>query len=189
MNLKILGLSAAGGFAAMAIIVPVAFAASDASEGAPATTGTDSSLAPASGEQLRMSQGPGGRAAFHRGGPAGAASVVTAAAEVLGITVDELKAELADGSTILDAAIERGLDTAAFTADVTAAVRANIEEALANGEINQETADRLLADLDARVAEALASAKVRGGPGCDDGEGGTAPDEEQPEDGGASTEA
>jgi hypothetical protein len=102
---------------------------------------------------------------------------------------------VAGETTILGVAEARGLDAGQFTADVTAIVRADIEEALANGEIDQETADRLLENLDERVASALASTRTKGGPGCDGEGGGTPPGEEsgsgEPEapDEGASSEA
>ncbi len=68
-----------------------------------------------------------------------------AIAAALGITVEELDAARADGQTVADLAEELGVDMA----DVNAAVQAAKEEALAaavaNGDITQAQADRLLA--------------------------------------------
>ena len=177
MNLKMLTIGVGSGIAAMGIVVPAAMAADGLMDG------SETARPVAASEPLRAVrlQAPGGetttlpfsgRALRH--GPG--ANVAQAAADVLGITVEELRAEMEAGQTsILGVAEGRGLDPAQFTADVTAIVRADIEEALANGEIDQEMADRLLDDLDEHVANALASTRLKGGPGCDGQGEGTPP--------------
>ncbi|HSF82594.1 MAG TPA: hypothetical protein VLA49_15265 [Anaerolineales bacterium] len=79
-----------------------------------------------------------------------------AAAEALGMSVDELSTQLWGGKTLADLAEEKGLDLAELQATVKAAVqaeretamRATIEQALENGTITQEHADWLLEGLE-----------------------------------------
>jgi len=79
-----------------------------------------------------------------------------AAAEALGMSVDELTTQLWGGKTLADLAEEKGLDLAELKATVEAAVqaeretamRATIEQAVEDGTITQEHADWLLEGLD-----------------------------------------
>jgi len=86
------------------------------------------------------------------GGQAG----LEAAAELLGMTADELSTQLWGGRTLADLADKAGVDLqtlrdaveAANQAAMEAAVRDAIEQALENGYITQEQADWLLQGLD-----------------------------------------
>ena len=75
-----------------------------------------------------------------------------AAAKALGMTADELKTQLWGGKTLADLAEEKGVDLADVQAAVQAAqeaaLRENIEQAVADGTITQEHADWLLEGLD-----------------------------------------
>lgn len=79
-----------------------------------------------------------------------------AAAEALGMTVDEMETQLWGGKTLADLAEEKGIDLAELQASVEAAVQAEretamrsaIEQALADGTITQENADWLLEGLE-----------------------------------------
>jgi len=75
-----------------------------------------------------------------------------AAAEALGMTVDELKTQLWGGKTLADLAEEKGIDLADVQAAVQAAqeaaLREKIEQAVADGTITQEHADWLLEGLE-----------------------------------------
>lgn len=86
--------------------------------------------------------GPGGLSEY-----VDQAAVDEAIAAALGITVEELEAARAEGQTVADLAEELGVDMA----DVNAAVQAAKEEALAaavaNGDITQEQADRILSGI------------------------------------------
>jgi hypothetical protein len=76
-----------------------------------------------------------------------------AAAEVLGMTADELSAELWGGKTLSDIAEEKGVDIADVKAAVEAAqiaeTKTAIEQAVTDGEIAQDKADWLLEGLEA----------------------------------------
>jgi hypothetical protein len=86
------------------------------------------------------------------GGQAG----LEAAAELLGMTADELSTQLWGGRTLADLADEAGVDLqtlrdaveAANQAAMEAAVRDAIEQALEDGNITQEQADWLLEGLE-----------------------------------------
>jgi len=75
-----------------------------------------------------------------------------AAAEVLGMTADELKTQLWGGKTLADLAEEKGIDLADVQAAVQAAqeaaMRDQITQAVEDGTITQEHADWLLEGLE-----------------------------------------
>lgn len=81
---------------------------------------------------------------------------VEAAAEALGMTAEELTAQLWAGRTLADVAEEQGVDLVELQATVQAAVQAEratlmremIDQAVQNGTISQENADWLLEGLD-----------------------------------------
>jgi polyhydroxyalkanoate synthesis regulator phasin len=95
----------------------------------------------------------GGRMSGRIGGPEN--SLISVAADQLGLTVDELLAELEDGRSIADVAEQRGVD-AQTIADAYIAVRTErLDEAVAEGRITQEQADEMLAHVTEEMAEHL----------------------------------
>jgi hypothetical protein len=108
-----------------------------------------SSVTPTPTAPTQQAAPPGGM------GPRGLHSqaALEAAAKALGMTADELSAELWGGKTLSDLAEEKGVDIA----DVQAAVQAvqiaetktAIAQAVSDGEIAQDKADWLLEGLDA----------------------------------------
>ena len=112
-----------------------------------------------------------GTRGFGRG--LGSQAALEAAAEALGMTVDDLKLQLWGGKTLADLAEEKGVDLAEVKAAVEAAqkeeLRARIEQAVTNGNITQENADWLLEGLDKGY---LGSLKYFGGMGGHGGRGG-----------------
>lgn len=185
MNKNIGFVLAGSAIAAMAVVVPVAMAAGDDGPATATDTGTT--------VQVSASTAPRGTAsgvAFAARRSEGTMSVMAAAAEELGMTVEELRAALATGQSILDVAEAQGLDAESFTAAVVANIEADIDAALAAGELTDDEAAALRDGLAERVAEKLASTKVGGrhAGGCDDGGSGSeSGDSSTPE--GASTEA
>jgi len=75
-----------------------------------------------------------------------------AIAELLGLTVEELQEQLQDGKTIQELAEEAGVDLEAFREEMSANkqvdLQTRIEEALANGDIDQDQADWLMEGLE-----------------------------------------
>lgn len=96
---------------------------------------------------MENGRGPGGGRGFGLGD-----AELEAAANVLGMTTDEVTAALKDGKTLQDLATEAGVDIA----DVHAAVQAvkvtefrdRIAQAVEDGTITQEKADWLIEGLD-----------------------------------------
>lgn len=88
-------------------------------------------------------------------GPGGEVGL-EAAAQVLGMTSEELSNQLWAGKTLADLAAEKGIDLETLRSTVEAAVQAaraselrtQIEQAVADGKITQEHADWLLEGLD-----------------------------------------
>lgn len=86
--------------------------------------------------------GRGGRG----GGPGG-----EAAATALGLTVEELRAELESGSTIAEIAAEKGVDLATVTDAMLAAEQEHLAEEVASGKITQAQADERLSGAAERI--------------------------------------
>lgn len=181
MNMKMLAIGLIGGAATMVAVVPAALAATGA-EGGTAGGGATTTVSGEQAPRLRMApQGTGSAPAMHgrmamRGGPGGHLNIIEAAASELGMTADELKAELKAGKTILDVATEKGVDASTLTANVTEAAKADVAEKLASGDITQEQADHMLAEVDEHIADILSGERPAGGRGmkggCDkDGDG------------------
>jgi hypothetical protein len=115
------------------------------------TPGTDEA-APDRGEC-----GPGGRGAGHF-------ADLAVAAEALGVTEDELRAALSEGSSLADVAEEQGVDVQTVIDAMVAAVTAELDERVAAGDLDEERA----AEIEAGLVERI-TAKVNGeggfGPG------------------------
>jgi polyhydroxyalkanoate synthesis regulator phasin len=118
----------------------------------------------------RPEGGPGGRG--H--GPGGGRFGGEAAATALGITVDELRTALREGSTIAEVAQEKGIDVQVVIDAIVAERTEQIAAAVADGKLTQEQADERLADLEAKVTERVNQALPEGGRG---GRGGPPPED------------
>ena len=90
----------------------------------------------------------GGHGRGGRGGPG-----LEAAATALGLTADELRTELQDGSTIAEVASEKGVDLTTVTDALLAATKERLAEAVASGKITQEDADERLANAPERITD------------------------------------
>ena len=78
---------------------------------------------------------------------------ITAAAKALGMTPAELGAKLRTGGSLKDVATDKGVPYDAVSAAVVAAVKADLDAAVAAGTIKQARADRILARLEANLAD------------------------------------
>ncbi len=97
-------------------------------------------------------------AATGAGGAAGAALGVVkdglgAAAKALGVTPAELGAALRGGQTLKEVATTKGVPYDTVSAAVVAAVKADLDAAVAAGTIKQAREDRVLARLQASLAD------------------------------------
>jgi ribosomal protein S20 len=85
---------------------------------------------------------------------------LTAAAGALGMTPAELGGKLRGGQTLKDLATAKGVPYAAVSAAVVAAVKSDLDAAVAAGTIKQAREDRILARLQANLADG----RLRGTP-------------------------
>ncbi len=88
-----------------------------------------------------------------------------AAASALGMTADELRAELQGGSNLAEVAEARGVDVQAVIDALVADLETKVAEKLAAGDITQEQADEILANANERVTAMVNGEGPRGGPG------------------------
>jgi hypothetical protein len=144
---------------------------------------TVTSTCPMGGEMVRAGQQRGGGRGMGPGAGmrlGASASLVTVAAEKLGMTVDELLAELRDGKTIEELAQVKGVPVQVIIDAVVALRAERLKELVDAGRITQAEADAILAEmtthLQARVAEPFepgsGSGPGRGmGPGKGNGPG------------------
>ncbi|MBC7289712.1 MAG: hypothetical protein H5T83_00065 [Actinotalea sp.] len=99
--------------------------------------------------------GPRGGFGGHGHGERGVA--LTAAADALGLTTDELRAALADGSTLADVAEEQGVAVEDLVAALVAAAEERIDDAVADGRLTAEEAEERTAELTERMTERVES--------------------------------
>ena len=78
---------------------------------------------------------------------------LTAAAKALGVTPAELGASLRGGKTLKDLATAKGVPYAMVSAAVLAAVKTDLDAAVTAGTIKQAREDRILARLQANLAD------------------------------------
>ena len=76
-----------------------------------------------------------------------------AAAEALGISLDELRADLREGKTLAEVAGEQGIDVQQVVDGLTAAAAARLDQAVADGRLTQEQADLRLQETTERIQE------------------------------------
>jgi hypothetical protein len=96
-------------------------------------------------------------------GRGAAREVIDAIIDATGLTAREVAQALRRGETLADLIAASGGDVDAVTADVTAALTARIEAALANGWIAQARADALIAEIEERVAAVINGEASPGG--------------------------
>jgi hypothetical protein len=95
-----------------------------------------------------------------------------AAAEAIGITTEELRTALQDGSTIAEVAAANGVDRQAVIDAMVADLEAHLAEEVASGEHTQEEADAMLSEASERIASMVDGELPAGGPHGPGGPGG-----------------
>jgi hypothetical protein len=101
--------------------------------------------------QTEDPEGFGGPGHHHGKGP----RLVGQVAEATGLTAEELFAELEAGKTPAEILTENGVDPDVFMADLLAEMQTRLDEAVANGDIDQTRADEILANANERVTESM----------------------------------
>ncbi|RPF28868.1 hypothetical protein [Georgenia muralis] len=87
------------------------------------------------------------------------------AAEALGLDEDALREQLVDGATLAEVAEAQGVPTAELVDALVAAAGERIDQAVADGDLDEERAADLRADLEGRVTTAVEEGLPMGGPG------------------------
>ncbi|MEZ5374687.1 MAG: hypothetical protein R2704_18600 [Microthrixaceae bacterium] len=106
-----------------------------------------------------------------RGGPRGEG--LETVAETLGMSIEDLRAELDDDTSLADVAEANGVEVQAVIDAMVDNATTRLDEKVAEGDLTQAEADERLANLTERITERVNTAgrpEGRGGPGCDDGE-------------------
>jgi hypothetical protein len=85
--------------------------------------------------------------------------------DLLGIDLDELRSELAEGKSLADIASELGIDPQQVIDDLMAAVEERLDQAVDNGRLSQERVDELLAELEERITDMVNGDGFGRGPG------------------------
>lgn len=80
-------------------------------------------------------------------------------AEKLGMTVDELKAELKDGKTVAELAQAKGVELQVIVDALVASQAERLQQAVTNGRITQEQADQMLNAMKERLTKILAESR------------------------------
>jgi hypothetical protein len=86
-----------------------------------------------------------------RMGGRGVGADLSVAAEALGMSEDELRDALRDGSSIASLAEERGVDVQSVIDALVASATAKIDEKVASGDLDSARADELKAELPERI--------------------------------------
>lgn len=90
-----------------------------------------------------------------------------AAAGALGISAEELRTALRDGSTIAQVAEQRGVEVQAVIDAVVAEVEAHLDEEVASGEHTQAEADEMLQRATERITDLVNNGRPGRGEGFD----------------------
>lgn len=94
--------------------------------------------------------------------PRWARFVIGTAADFLGVEVEDLVAQLREGSTLAEIA---GAQTDALIAALVAGVEERLDEAVADGRLTQEEADEKLAEATERITSFVNEGPPQDGPG------------------------
>jgi uncharacterized protein YidB (DUF937 family) len=101
--------------------------------------------------------GPGPRGGIRAG--------LDAAAEALGISVDDLRSALRDDQTIADVAEEHGVDVQTVIDAMVAEATQRIDQAVADGDLDADRAAQIKEDLPERLTDLVNGELPRFGPG------------------------
>jgi len=99
-------------------------------------------------------------------------SLLAVAADKLGMTVDDLTAQLKDGKTVADLAQEKGVDLQTIVDAFVAARQEALSQAVTDGKITQEQADQMLENMRDMIEDHLNGDMPMFGPGGCGGRGG-----------------
>jgi hypothetical protein len=136
---------------------------SDSSSSSDGSSGSSSDAPATPGQPPADHPGPGRR------GPH-AHPDLGVAASTIGVTVDELRSALESGQSVADVANAHGVDPQKVIDALVADAQSKIDERVASGDLTQEQADEIKADLPDRIADFVNRAGLPG-PGGRGGHG------------------
>lgn len=146
----------AGGIALGSVLMPIGLA--NAENATTTTSSDDSTSRDAGSDDTSSDSGRDGRGGFGRGGMmfgGGAGSKVVQ--ELLGMTHEEIHAALDSGQTLAQLAESKGVTQADLVAALVAEATERIDQAVADGRIDEARATEMKTDLETRIAERVAS--------------------------------
>ncbi len=118
-----------------------------------------------SGDFPLFGGGPGGPGGMHGGGPIG----LDAAASYLGLTDEELRTELSDGTTLADLAEEKGKSVDGLVKALVDSAKADLADAVEAGRLTKAQQAEILDGLEERITtlvnEGFQGGHGPGGPG------------------------
>jgi hypothetical protein len=126
---------------------------------------TSTTTAPESSESDSTEKDGDGHFGHHGRGHFGRIFDLAVAADALGITEDELRTALQDGQSIAEVATANNVDIQTVIDAVVADATAEIDEKLADGDIDQTRADELKANLTERITDLVNRDGLPGGHG------------------------
>lgn len=135
-----------GGVAGAVLTAPVASWGQDSSATTTAPTDGDR---PADGARPADGRGKD----CHRGRRGHPRPGLEAAAEALGLEVDELRTRLRDGATIAEVAADEGVEVEVVIDAMVARASERLDEAVADGRLSTERADAIKAELPDRFGD------------------------------------
>jgi polyhydroxyalkanoate synthesis regulator phasin len=109
-------------------------------------------------KELEPGEGLGFGLGLHRLGHklhGGLTDVLEVAAEAVNLPVEDVRERLAGGESLSDIAASQNIDEETLTNDLVAALTDRINQAVADGDLDQEQADRLIEHLDELVDRAI----------------------------------
>jgi hypothetical protein len=109
----------------------------------------DGRITEAQADRLRNAEFGDIRRGFAQGVRHAIGNAFEKAAEILGLTTDEVRQGLADGKSLNDLAAEQGVSN--LEAQLVAGLTADIQAKVADGSITQDQADRMMENLAERV--------------------------------------
>jgi polyhydroxyalkanoate synthesis regulator phasin len=87
------------------------------------------------------------------------------AADILHLSKDDLKTKLQSGQSLADIATAQNVDPADLQAQIKTSITSQVDQALSDGKISQDTHDRILQNLDQRL-DKIINHKGGTGPGA-----------------------
>jgi hypothetical protein len=110
----------------------------------------------------------------------GGAAIPQAAAQVLGMTEDEVMQELRDGSSLAEVAEAKGMSAEDFKAALLTQVRSQLDAQVTDGKLTQEQADQEYQRIQDNIDSIVSGESGLGGPGGPGGPGHGPPPEAAP---------